>query len=275
MIRLCLLTQAIVVVAAMAIGGCATSRSEVQLEPIPSTAAAAAPAATGRPIVIRSVTDERQFEQAPRDPSVPSLGFEGAGAASAETKARAIARKRNGYGGAMGDVLLQPGTTVEKVVREDLAAAFRSAGYAVVSDAAPGSTPLVVDVHIRKFWAWLTPGFWTVTLRANIETEFGLNEEPSPVKISVTAQDSTMAATDDEWIKVVQDALKIYRDRVVEQFASRKPGPPADRKPSDGAKAPANADLARRLEQLEELHKKGLISDAEYAEKRKAVLDQL
>lgn len=36
-----------------------------------------------------------------------------------------------------------------------------------------------------------------------------------------------------------------------------------------------NPDARRRLEQLEELHNKRLISDGEYAEKRRAILDQL
>lgn len=70
-------------------------------------------------------------------------------------------------------------------------------------------------------------------------------------------------------------ALRIYRERVVEQFAARKPGPPVHESGETRAGKAPNADAANRLEQLEQPHKKGLISDAEYAAKRKAILDQL
>ena len=75
--------------------GCAATRSEVKLAS-PVAAPASTGPATGKVVVIRSVTDARVFEQAPRDPSVPSLGGEGAGNASADTKARAIGRKFEG-----------------------------------------------------------------------------------------------------------------------------------------------------------------------------------
>jgi hypothetical protein len=88
------------------LAGCATSRSEIRLS---SPAPAATPQATttDRAVVIRSVHDERVFEQAPDDPSTPSLGFEGASQASDDLKARAVGRKRNSFGKAMGDILLE------------------------------------------------------------------------------------------------------------------------------------------------------------------------
>jgi len=49
----------------------------------------------------------------------------------------------------------------------------------------------------------------------------------------------------------------------------RAPNPPAMTRTSH------NPDATSRLEQLEDLHKKGLISDSEYAAKRRAILDQL
>ena len=143
------ITVAILFVCA-AMVGCATSRSEIKLSsPVampPGTAVS-----SGQTAVVRSVKDERVFEQASRDPSTPSLGFEGAAQASADTKARAIGRKRNAYGKALGDVLLQSGQTVEGVIREHLAAALAQAGYQVKGEDAAGPSPLVLDAHIRQF----------------------------------------------------------------------------------------------------------------------------
>src|SRR5690349_18122740 len=137
-----------IVAAAMITAGCAVGRSEVKLASPGAEASQAAPA-TGKVVVIRSVQDERRFEDAPKDPSTPSLDG-GASKASADEKSRAIGRKRNTYGMAMGDVLLESGTSVEKAVRDSLAAAFRDAGFQVRDSATPGA--LVVDARIRKFW---------------------------------------------------------------------------------------------------------------------------
>lgn len=197
-----------------AMAGCATSRSEIRLSsPVAMSSSTAAP--SGRTVMIRSVKDERAFEQAPRDPSTPSLGFGGADQASAELKSRAIGRKRNTYGKGLGDVLLQSGQTVEGVVRENLAAALEHAGYQVKSEDAAGPSPLVMDVHIKQFWAWFQPGFWSITLNTNIVTDLDLSGATSPTTISVHTEDSRQAATDSAWMEVVRKALDDYRAQVM------------------------------------------------------------
>jgi hypothetical protein len=170
---------------------------------------------SGQTAVIRSVKDERVFVEAGRDPSTPSLGFEGAAQASAEIKARAIGRKRNTYGKAMGDVLLQSGQTVEGVIREHLAAALTQAGYQVKGEDAAGPSPLVIDAHIKQFWAWLRPGWAALTLSANIVTDLELSGAAPPTTISVHAEDKRQMATEDAWLQIVGKALDEYRAQVV------------------------------------------------------------
>lgn len=204
------------------LAGCATSRSEIRL---PGTAAATpttSQASTGRAVVIRSVKDERVFEQAPRTPSTPSLGFEGALQASDEVKARAVARKRGGFGQAMGDVLLEKGQTVTGLVKENLAAAFVQAGYRVVDDTATaGPAPLVVDVRVKQFWAWFQPGFWAITLNANIETS--IEATGSPLNVNVHAEESRQLATDSAWLEIVEKALGAYRNEAAAKLARPSP----------------------------------------------------
>jgi hypothetical protein len=201
-------------VACVAMNGCATSRSEIKLSS-PVAAPSAAAVSTGRTVVIRSIKDERQFEQAPSDPSTPSLGFEGADKASAETKARAIGRKRGGFGKALGDVLLQDGETVTSVIRSNLTAALQEAGYQVKSEEAAGPSPLIIDVHIKKFWAWFEPGFWAIKLHTNITTDLDLSSTTTPTIISVHAEQSGLAATEGAWMEIVDKALTSYRAEVV------------------------------------------------------------
>jgi uncharacterized lipoprotein YajG len=192
------------------LGGCATSRSEVKLTVPDATPSAAV--TKPRAVVIRSVRDERRFEDKSADPSVPSLGFGGAAQATEAVKARAIGRKRNGFGQALGDVLLQDGQTVTGVVRDNLASAFRQAGYRVASDAASaGASPLLVDVQVRKFWAWFTPGMMSITLAANIETDVQVTDGGARSTISVRSQDNRMVADESAWVEIVQKAMAAYR----------------------------------------------------------------
>lgn len=199
------------------LAGCATNRSEVKLGS-PVAVVSSGSVVTGKTAVIRLVRDERVFEQAPSDPSIPSLGFEGADRATAEVKARAIGRKRNGFGQAMGDVLLQNGQTVEGVVREHLAAALSQAGYRVVDAAAAEPSTMIVEVHVKRFWAWLQPGFWALTMHTKISTDLVRAGEASPLDISVHATESRQIATESTWIEIVDKALKEYRAQVAAKF---------------------------------------------------------
>jgi hypothetical protein len=161
------------------------------------------------------VKDERIFEQAPKEASTPSLGFEGADKATAETKTRAIGRKRGGYGKAMGDVLLQSGQTVESVIRENLSAALVQAGYQVKNENTAGQSPLVIEVHIKQFWAWFQPGFWAITLNANIGTDLIVSGAQSPISINSHTEVNRQAATESAWMDIIDKALEDYRAQVV------------------------------------------------------------
>ena len=201
----------------LALAGCATTRSEV------SIASPAAPAAAATPThgiaVIRSVKDERVFEQAPGEASTPSLGFEGSEKATADVKARAIGRKRNTFGAAMGDVLLREGQTVEGLVRGSLASALRRAGYDVRDTADAAADLLLVDARIQEFWSWLQPGFWALTTNINLRTALDLSRGETPVTVSVHAEESHQMATDSDWIAIVQKGLEDYSRQVAEKAA--------------------------------------------------------
>lgn len=212
--------RSIVLISALALlNGCATSRSEIKLSSPISTPSVAV-ASNGKTAVIRFVKDERVFEQAPKDASTPSLGFEGADQATAETKMRAIGRKRNGYGKALGDILLQSGQTVESVIRENLSAALVQAGYQVKNENTAGQSPLVIDVHIKQFWAWFQPGFWALTLKANIGTDLAISGAQSPISINTHSEFNRQVATESAWMDIVNKALEDYRAEVVAKAKS-------------------------------------------------------
>ncbi|HYR05879.1 MAG TPA: hypothetical protein VEP71_04280 [Gallionella sp.] len=192
--------------------GCATSRNEVKVSGS-DMASANFPVTKSTVIPIRAVTDERLFEETPSDPSIPSLGHEGTSQASADTKARAIARKRNTFGKALGDVLLEKRQTISMVVRDNLVTALSQAGYRTTTNATEAvASPMIIDAHIKQFWA--------ISLNANIVTNLEVTGAASPTTVNVHAEDSAQFATEGAWIEIVDKTLKDYRAQVNARFVN-------------------------------------------------------
>jgi len=190
--------------AAVAIlSGCATSRDVVTIQ-VPTTTNPT----TGQAVKIESVKDARQFEAKPSDPSVPSLM--GGEIGDADLRARAIARKRNGYGAALGDVLLPENTSVAQMTEQAIARAYREAGYRVVSVGDPEhAAALPVSAQIDKLWAWMQPGFWAVKVSSqhNIKlTSPTLTQQGSETLTGSTEQSMQVVVSDD-WAKAIQRTL--------------------------------------------------------------------
>lgn len=211
----------LVILMCMFVVGCATNRSALTLKASTVTPANAV-AKTGQTAVIRLVKDNRVFQQAPKDPSIPSLGFEGAANASAELKAKAVGRKRNGFGKAMGDVTLQDGKTVEGIVKERLTLALEQAGYDVKQVGEVAQPNLVVDVNVNQFWAWFQPGFWAIALHTKIETDLKLEGITAPITVKTDVQESRQAATDGAWISVLGKGLDDYQVKVTDVLVKLK-----------------------------------------------------
>lgn len=199
----------ILIGAAILATGCATSRSEVHLGTSSNTAQINLPASAPLAL-IRSVKDERVFEQAPGEPSTPSLGFEGADNAAAAIKARAIARKRNGYGRALGDVLLPEGQTVESVIRDNVRQTLNQLGYRVSLGSATEKPAMTIDVHIKKFWSWMNPGFATIGLQTEIETDIDMGGVKKTARGYM--EDRRGMVTDAVWAETTDQGLSLYRE---------------------------------------------------------------
>lgn len=199
---------------ALSLTGCATSRSELQISAPATTPAVSVQ--SGKTVYIRSVKDARVFEESPSNPSTPSLGFDSLKSPDASTiKQRAIARKRNGFGQAMGDILLDEGQTVEGMVGNAIKSAFGEAGYAVINNSADAKPDtLIVDARIDKFWAWMKPGFWALTLSADIATDVSVGSQAGDKKLGGTvsshAEHSRQTAMEGNWIELYQEALATY-----------------------------------------------------------------
>jgi hypothetical protein len=204
--------------------GCATSRGVLDVRvPVPSNAA------SGTPVKVTRVTDRRIFELKPNKPSIPSLK-DGEINNKAITS-RAIARKRNTYGMALGDILLPEGQTVERLVKDALIRSFRESGYRVVdeSDGAYGvATPIEADID--QFWGWVNPGFFTVDVdfdsRLRITGDVpGFRDSAEPV--TGKARTSGMAAGSETWLKTTNEGIEALVKNIKQRLgAGGKPATP-------------------------------------------------
>ncbi len=206
-----------ITILSLLLGGCATNRGIVSLQ-IPESSMATQ--SNGKTIFIKSVTDNRSFQQKPSSPDIPSLGFGGAENASNELKKRAIARKRNAYGKALGDILLEENQTVESIIRKSLTKSFHELGYEVIAKKENlKEDTIIVDTSIEKFWSWMNPGFWAITLSSEIETKITFtNHKEETKEIYVKSQGNYQVASGGNWIEIMNKSLQQYNDKVKENF---------------------------------------------------------
>ena len=115
-------------------------------------------------VAIATVVDSRRFEDKPSDPSTPSVDGKVASKTKSELS-QLVGRQRNGYGHAMGGIGLGGGRTMPDVMRELVSEGFSRRGYATKA-----TSQNRVHVDVEKFWAWMTPGMWSLGFEAQIES---------------------------------------------------------------------------------------------------------
>ena len=187
------------------LAGCAAGRSVV-----PAGIDAGENPAEGRVVRIEQVVDARSFTAAPPSPEMPSL-MNADEIGNSSITARAIGRKRGGFGNALGDVLLPEGQSVSQLVESAVARALRESGYRVVGAGDPGhAQALPVNVRVDKFWSWFTPGFASVTLECQADVFLSGQIAPLTAGRAVTAagEKHMQAVFEDDWRQIVNVCLQ-------------------------------------------------------------------
>ena len=216
-------TAIVMVSSACLLSGCATSRGLVRLA-LPDSDMVAT--SNGIEVYIHSVVDKRIFEEAPKSPNIPSL--DPSEPQNKKIKLRAVARKRNTFGKGLGDILLEEGQTVESIIHDSLRRAFTENGYLIVeNNPSMSKGSQIVDVEINKFWSWMNPGFWALTLSTEIATDIRVNGSDTAKKtIHVKAADHFQTGVEGNWLSVMNSALKDYISEVKAHFRNNQ-GKPA------------------------------------------------
>lgn len=196
---------------ALSVSACATNRSV-----IPIAAPVGEQPKSGALAKIGEVRDLRQFSINPGDPSMPSLGSADE-IQDAKVTGRAVARKRNTFGQALGDVALPETVSVASLVRDAARKALQDKGYMVVDEGSPDSAralPLAIDV--QEFWAWMQPGFTSLTFTFN--SALGLKgggllvTDPSVAKSQTVV--TSAFGTESVWTQTVQNGVNEMTEQI-------------------------------------------------------------
>ncbi len=179
--------------------GCATNRGIVDLSTTTENSDLIEVSAAAPTVRITDIVDQRIFEIKPSSPSTPSL--KGGEIDDRTITSRAIARKRNTYGMALGDILLPEGQTVMDVVRETISSSLAEKGYRVTSEADADYT---LNASIQRFWSWFTPGFWA--LKIEFDSMIAINGDLpglEDAQIKGYSHQKHQAATGGAWLQTM------------------------------------------------------------------------
>jgi uncharacterized lipoprotein YajG len=200
------------------LGACATSRSTLTLAvPAQGTVVSGSKVA-----VIETVSDQRNFEEDPDEPSTPSLKKGEKYTLDAQGRSKAIARKRNGYGMAIGDIVLEGDATVETLTRELVTQGLRERGYQVVAaGAAAPADALKLRVNVNEFWAWITPGMWAGTIEARVKTNIQTSSERAPsMDVLGYGENTVQTGRDLNWQQAYERSFNDYLGKLRAAFAA-------------------------------------------------------
>ncbi|MBP3862512.1 MULTISPECIES: flagellar biosynthesis protein [Pseudomonas] len=200
------------VAALVLLAGCATNRAEVDVLR-PGDTQTPAPS-NGKKVYISAV-DDRVFQIKPSSSDIPSLKYDEIDDKSITE--RAIARKRNNFNMAIGDVLLPEGRTVSELVGNAVATAYRQAGYEVVSS--PGARDVSeVKVNIIEFWSWYSAeGVLDKVLRN--KSLLQIKAPGTPVQtVKTLVSENVKVATDTDWKTITESGLEAITQETLKQL---------------------------------------------------------
>ncbi|MDR6388230.1 flagellar biosynthesis protein [Paraburkholderia phenoliruptrix] len=208
---------AIYALSASILAGCAVGRTTVDVSAPQGTNPTA-----GKYVRIDSVQDKRTFSVKPASADMASLDPNED--SSDASKARAIGRKRNGYGKALGDVVLPQGKTASGLVESALATGFQDAGYIVVKQGDPNfAAAAPVTAQIIDFWTWFEPGFWSI--KTNQKSELQLSGDVGALHgeqtIKTRVSESKQVVVSSDWQEIVEKGLAAITQRTKELVSGK------------------------------------------------------
>lgn len=169
-------------------------------------------------VFIASVNDKREFEDTPKNASIPSVHNRQVESLNAKEKDKYIARKRNSYGKAMENIILDGNQTVTNLVKTSVARAFANNGFYVLNDEKQiNQNTIILKVDVLKFWSFFRPGFWSVAVNTHIKSDVSTGSKN--ITTDVDHMEKFQMVLDRDYQKVTNDALRIYEKQLTDKIA--------------------------------------------------------
>ncbi len=186
------------------LSGCVVGRRTISLN-VPSYGASDL---SKGDVYLGGIEDQRFFQNNPRAPSTPSIDGD-VNAMSAAEKAKMVGRQRGGFGNAMGDVALEGDDTVMKQTRALLEEGLKRRGYRISQDP---NAKYRIDTTIKEFWAWFTPGAFTVKFeaRVNCDVKIDGNSRTEEIVVSGYGLNHGQIASDANWALAYERAFNDF-----------------------------------------------------------------
>jgi hypothetical protein len=240
--------------------GCVTGRRSLSL-PVSTQDL---PSATRGKVYIATVTDNRQFQNKPSDPSIPSIDGD-VTKLSAPEKDRMIGRQRNTFGKAMGDIGLKENDSVTKRVRLLVEEGLRRKGYGVTDEP---KAPVAAAVSVDEFWGWGTPGFWALTFEAKIQCTISVTNTADVQNAIVKGYgiNHGQVAKDVNWQEAFDPAFEDFMTNFGAQWDNL-----TGRTVNSPSNAKIDGDIYEQLDKLDALRKSGVLTEQEFDAQKKRI----
>lgn len=250
--------------AAFMLGGCVTGR---RVMPLPITTQAV-PATTRGTVYIASITDDRHFQNKPPDPSIPSIDGD-VTKLSVQQRDQMIGRQRNSFGKAMGDIALPAGDSVTQRVRLLVEESFRRSGYSISED--PGAANSV-DVSVKDFWSWVTPGFAALTFEAKLACKISDHSgDPNRfILVKGYGRNYGQFAKDVNWQEAYDPAFEDF----ITNFVAEVPALGLDGTKDRAAAGAQVTDVADEIRKLDQLRRSGALTSEEFEAQKRKLLEK-
>lgn len=193
--------------------GCASGRKEAQLTS--PTLGQVIQSSVAKTAAIRAVIDKRVFTNCSPNPSIESLDEVKSDDDVSEIQGRAISRVSDGNNIAKGNLILKRGQSVEGVMQEHISTALQQAGYQLIPLSSASNETLILDVKIRRFWAWDSFGLMAKTVHGVIDTSIIRSDNRPPIN---THSHSTIVRITGGHEDVLQQTLDEYRAQLVNEL---------------------------------------------------------
>ncbi|WP_227508776.1 hypothetical protein [Acinetobacter sp. Leaf130] len=104
--------------------------------------------------------------------------------------------------------------------------ALQQSGYKVLANNTTNeaNADLILNIKINKFWSWFQPGFASIKINSEIDTEILDAKHPNrpPFKIYSKVTRSAQVANESKWVENIDKVLNDYEEKLIIELSKQR-----------------------------------------------------